>query len=62
MAFRYDYFPYNDTIATEVYNNLYVRVFGIYIPLSDHILSCEILYLGSVYSLDMFQRSVSPFK
>ena len=23
MAYRYDYFPYNDTIAAEVYNNLY---------------------------------------
>lgn len=29
MAFRYDYFPYNDTIAAEVYNNLYVRIFEV---------------------------------
>ena len=29
MAFRYDYSPYNDTIAAEVYNNLYVRIIGV---------------------------------
>ena len=29
MQSRYDYFPYNDTIAAQVYNNLYVRMFGV---------------------------------
>lgn len=29
MSFRYDYFPYNDTIAAKVYKNLYVCIFGI---------------------------------
>lgn len=30
MALRYDYSPYNDTIAAEVYDNLYVRIFGVH--------------------------------
>lgn len=29
MGFSYDYFPYNDTIAAGLYDNLYVRIFGI---------------------------------
>ena len=29
MCFSYDYFPYNDTIAAGLYDNLYVRIFGI---------------------------------
>ena len=33
MAFSYDYFPYNDTIAGEVYSNLYVCISGVYYSL-----------------------------
>ena len=39
MAFRYDYFPYNDTIAAEVYKNLYVRISEVgFFPLSGQTL------------------------
>ena len=30
MKYRYDYAPYNDTIATEVFNNLYVSILIFY--------------------------------
>lgn len=29
MKCRYDYFPYNNTIATEVFDNLYVRILSL---------------------------------
>ena len=37
MAFRYDYSPYNDTIAAEVYDNLYVRIFGVHSFIGPHL-------------------------
>lgn len=32
MKCRYDYYPYNDTVGTEVFDNLYVRMLSVLFP------------------------------
>ena len=56
MPFRYDYFPYNDTIATEVYENLYVCIIGVHHPTSAPLLSLE-MTSGTLCTLYTFRGS-----
>ena len=56
MGFSYDYFPYNDTIAAGLYDNLYVRIFGIQSSLFGPNCRSWVIF-GSPYSLGTFQGS-----
>lgn len=60
MTFRYDYYPYNDTIAAEVYNNLYVRILGLcFSSFGSELATSEVSW--TFYSLDTLQSSLHPF-